>query len=187
VDCSQVIAAVKYTTKFCCDRHQNGFNLQDFVPGTIFTGKDDKVPAEKKKRAVYRPVKDRVALEESIHTWRRHVHANDSVRMVMPARWIIDDGQIKTLAATLPSALSCPETITRILGKPSEWSKQYAHSLFNVIQKYEVISPSIRKRRSPTRSPSPSGVENEGRATRPRLVIKLPGRAVLVDKSLNTL
>ncbi|KAF8151358.1 P-loop containing nucleoside triphosphate hydrolase protein [Crassisporium funariophilum] len=58
------VDALKHLHRFCCDCHNNGFDLGSLLPGRLFT---DEIPAEETKAAravsTYRPKTDRAALE----------------------------------------------------------------------------------------------------------------------------
>jgi hypothetical protein len=152
-------SALDFVTQFCCDRHNDGFELCSFFPGEVFTGLELGEKKATRRREKKRIVKHRAALENLLRTWRSEAHQNDPLRTLRSVTWIIDDDKIKTLAALLPSKLQNPLDITQALEETEEWSNEWAQAIFNVICSF--VPPrdaSIPKKRKGVFEPSPSRI-----------------------------
>lgn len=81
-------SALIFITPYCCERHE-GFVLQDFLPGPIFTGNLRPGPLKRKAVERGRPMDDRVALDKRLVEWLEHVHESDLLRSVRPPHIIL--------------------------------------------------------------------------------------------------
>ena len=123
-------SALSYTTKFCCDRHSDGFNLQDFLPGKIY----EPSPLVTKKRGKYpkyRATKDRPALDHQLMQWLEKEHEGDEYD-------ILSHLQRVKLVRTQAKDLHNPGDITLLLGESREWEAEWAFKLFALLQQYEA-------------------------------------------------
>jgi hypothetical protein len=63
------LPALDFTTDFCCDNHNNGFDLTKYFPGSITPL--PKLPSEKKKQSKYCPMDQRAGVASQLTTWRK--------------------------------------------------------------------------------------------------------------------
>lgn len=61
--------ALHFITPHCCDRHDDGFSLEAELPGFLYTGAINIIPAQTKTQKRYRPTWERPALDELLITW----------------------------------------------------------------------------------------------------------------------
>ncbi|KAK0455321.1 P-loop containing nucleoside triphosphate hydrolase protein [Desarmillaria tabescens] len=80
--------ALHYFAPFCCDRHGNGFELQDFLPGPIYRPHTETSTSKRKPvRGKYRlPKAHRVILQQHLEDWRQMEHEADVLKSVRPLR-----------------------------------------------------------------------------------------------------
>jgi hypothetical protein len=175
--------ATVYVTCFCCDRHDDDFDLQSFFPGPVLTGQESvaKPKKPKKPHVKRRQMQERPALETILAIWWSQSHKSDPLNAIMPASWIMDDTQITTLSAVHPSLLSSAADVTQVLGKSTDWLEKYSEQIHKIIDKYDhpTVQESSRKHKMPPRSSTPDRVEQ---AALPRLVIRIPACPPLMDR-----
>jgi hypothetical protein len=126
--------ALEFTTEFCCDNHNNGFDLTKYFPGRI--GPPPKPPVEKKKRSRYRPMDQRTELAARLFTWRRIAHSDDPVFRSWPQDWIISDSAIVLLARAKARDFTTPNDITTFLHENSDWHNSWADEIHTIISDY---------------------------------------------------
>ena len=89
---------VKYTSEFCCDRHDDGFDLQLFLPGALYkiTGEKQKADSQANgTSAKLRPKADQIILDNKIIEWLKGKTTQDAISC--PYYHILSDDQKKTL------------------------------------------------------------------------------------------
>ncbi|KAF8169076.1 P-loop containing nucleoside triphosphate hydrolase protein, partial [Pholiota molesta] len=110
-DCAE--NALEYLHRFCCDRHNNGFNLQEFLPGKIFMNES---PAEETKAprvvTTYRPKTDRAALEKKVIEWMDFQAVNDPGKR--------------------------PAAIVDALDETDEWKQRWSQQLYDLIFEFDL-------------------------------------------------
>lgn len=141
---AKISTARNYTTMFCCDRHQDGFLLQDHLPGKIYKEggvKRKEAPANTSK---YRPVKDRPALDLKIIAWLEQVLANDE--LMRSSYDILADEQRLLLLRIPPKDIVSPLSIVRALDETEEWASTFADQLFKLIHDHDASIITARKK-----------------------------------------
>ena len=131
-------SAVHFTNPFCCSKHDDGFRLADFFPGTflsdesfIFIKQDTNTLA---LRAKYRPVKERELLKAALYAWRSRMHQNDPLRGVRQISWIISDSEIELICKTPQATLTNVEELKSRLDVSSDWVEEWGLKLVDEIQ-----------------------------------------------------
>lgn len=76
--------ALQYSSPFCCDCHNDGFNLQDFLPGPIYRPKQlDSSSKRKPNREKYHvPKAQHILLQQYLEDWHRIEHEADMLKSV---------------------------------------------------------------------------------------------------------
>ncbi|KAK0458767.1 uncharacterized protein EV420DRAFT_1642489 [Desarmillaria tabescens] len=100
--------ALHYSGPFCCDRHNDAFNLQNFLPGPIYNPQSSEASSKRKpNREKYRlPKAHRIILQRRLEDWRRTEHEADALKSVRPRYFILSDSHIVTLAKTRAELVS---------------------------------------------------------------------------------
>jgi hypothetical protein len=135
------MSAVKYTSAFCCDRHDDGFNLQLFLPGALYKTTGEKRKADSQAdgtSAKPRPKADRIILDNKIINWLKGEIAQDPLNR--PYYHILSDDQRKTLVRISSKDLQSSSTITEALEETEEWGTQWAGKLFCLIFEHDMAT-----------------------------------------------
>jgi hypothetical protein len=130
-----------FTTQFCCDRHDNGFDLADFFPGKIRTENSiqfvNQTATAAASRPKYRPVKEREPLKAALYAWRSRAHQQDPLRGVRQISWILTDADIEIICKTPRTSLENMDQLKTLLGVSADWIVEWGQlvvdkvSLFN--------------------------------------------------------
>ncbi|KAJ7443986.1 hypothetical protein FB451DRAFT_1434779 [Mycena latifolia] len=134
--------ALEYTGRWCCDSSThlgNTFSLQKLFLGAVYEESPPPLsgPAQpKRKRNIYRPTKDRPALEEHLIQWRTQMHTRFTLRAIRPPTFILDSTAIKKLTMARASSITSPDNITSLLNQSPEWADMWVDSLFKLISEY---------------------------------------------------
>ncbi|EEB92632.1 hypothetical protein MPER_08829 [Moniliophthora perniciosa FA553] len=114
--------ALFYNGSHCCDRHDDGFNLQTWIPGKILTRVPEaQVEATKTtERNKYRmPTTDRPILEQKLLDWREQ----------------------------LPEKLKTPDELQQLVVRSAEWKSEWAQTIINVVTEFDAkVVPAKRVR-----------------------------------------
>ncbi|KAF8150858.1 P-loop containing nucleoside triphosphate hydrolase protein [Crassisporium funariophilum] len=137
--------------QFCCDRHNDGFDLQVFLPGILY-----KITGEKRKAdtqadgpsAKLRTKADRMTLDGKIIEWLKNETAQDPIGR--PYYHILSDNQKKTLVRIAAKDLHSPSTITTALDETDKWGTQWASKLFRLIFEHDMATKAASKARTQT-------------------------------------
>ena len=129
--------SLAFTTEFCCDNHNNGFDLTKYFPGRI--GPPPKPPAEKKKRFRYRPKDQCTELAAQLSAWRRIAHSDDPVFRSWPQDWIISDSAVVLLARAKAGDFTTPNDITKFLHENGDWHDSWADEIHTIISDYNIL------------------------------------------------
>jgi hypothetical protein len=157
--------ALKFTTRFCCDRHENGFDLADFLPGSIYTQEafdmEHTQPKPTAKRNKYRPVKDREEVTLQLRFWRRKEHTQHPLKAVFPEWRILTDKDIDAITLLKPSNMTSVDDLIQCLPHhpTNEWVATWGHKLFNFMSDLNdtlTPPPVTGKRKSESTLPSTS-------------------------------
>ncbi|KAF9486495.1 P-loop containing nucleoside triphosphate hydrolase protein [Pholiota conissans] len=172
----QTAAAMEYTGPFCCDRHNDGFDLQAFLPGILFRGNtsvvNDEVPPPAttsgemtmtrtiKKKNRSKP--ERLLLEPHLIEWLDIQVANDPAKR--PAYEILSTEQTKTLLSIASKDITSASAIVEALDETDEWMAQWGDGLFRLIFEFDMqiqSSKAAQKRNKPRAKRAGSPVEME--------------------------
>jgi len=137
------MSAVKYTSEFCCDRHDDGFNLQLFLPGMLYKMTREKWKADSqadRTSAMLRPKADQIILDNKIIEWLKGETAQDPIGRLY--YHILSDDQKKSLVRIASKDLQSSSTITE------EWGTQWAGKLFCLIFEHDMATKAVSKVRA---------------------------------------
>jgi len=113
------------------------FDLEDYLPGPLpLTTPADPPPKAKRACNIYRPTKQRPALEYRLIKWLEHEHSIDPLCSVRHPSLILSHNQRMTLVRIHPSKISSAISIATTLEQSSEWAEEWAEKLFAVITKF---------------------------------------------------
>jgi hypothetical protein len=128
--------AIEFTNRFCCDRHDNGFELVDFFPGKLQTENPTvfiNLTAGMASRTRYRPVKEREPLKALLYAWRSREHQSDPLRGVRQISWILADADIETICKIPRTSLENIEQLKSLLGSSSDWLEEWGQKVVNEV------------------------------------------------------
>jgi hypothetical protein len=154
-----------FTTEFCCDNHNNGFDLTKYFPGRI--GPPPKPAAEKKKRSRYRPMDQRTELAAQLFTWRKIIHSDDPVFRSWPQDWIISDSNIVLLARAKAGDFMMPNDITNFLHENNDWQDSWADKIHAIISDYDILTNSSKPKGRRRTAPASKAIEDEDNSLGP--------------------
>ena len=132
---------VKYTSEFCCDQHDDGFNLQFFLPGTLYRITGEKRKADSQAdgtSAKLWPKADQIILDNKIIECLKGETTQDPISC--PYHHILSDDQKKTLIQIASKDLQSSSTITEALKETEEWGTQWAGKLFHLILEHDMAT-----------------------------------------------
>jgi hypothetical protein len=128
---------LRFITPFCCDRHDNGFSLEAELPGFLYTGAINIVPAQTKVHKRYRLTWERPALDELLITWVEAEVRQD--KLLRPQYDILSRAQRETLQRTMYSSITSPSVIAQILDETPEWEEEWAAKIYKIICDYQLV------------------------------------------------
>jgi len=139
------VIALLHSTKFCCDwscHNVDGkpnFNLQDYLPGKIFTMAlpSPDMAKTKQTRNKFRPTAEWPFLEFQLLQWLEYEHSIDPLRSARPPHLVLLQTQRMTLMRTHPTKIRSEHDITTILDESKEWADEQAAKVFAVIEKFK--------------------------------------------------
>ncbi|KAF8804753.1 hypothetical protein BYT27DRAFT_7213853 [Phlegmacium glaucopus] len=134
-------ATVNYTSEFCCDRHGDEFNLQIFLPGTIYKATGEKQKADTQAdvtSAKLQPKANQIILDSKITEWLKGETAQDPIGR--PYYHILSDDHKKALVRITSKDLHSATTIMEALEETKEWGTQWADKLFHLISKHDMAT-----------------------------------------------
>jgi hypothetical protein len=139
---SKYPSAVDFTNRFCCDRHDDGFDLAGFFPGRFlaseaFSFVDQTVNATT-PRPKYRPVKEREPLKATLYAWRSKAHQNDPWRGVRQISWILTDADIDTICKTPRTSLLNIDQLKTLLGASSDWIHEWGQKVIEEVGSFNA-------------------------------------------------
>ncbi|KAK0434245.1 P-loop containing nucleoside triphosphate hydrolase protein [Armillaria borealis] len=136
-----------FTGPFCCDRHNNGFDLQNFLPGPLLRSSPAvaSAPLSGQKRpqpeVPNQSTKAQKLLVSELQSWRHQEHKADPLRAVRPEREIITDKFIKRLARVAPSLITAPLSLLSLLEETTDWMDEWGKKLYDVISDFNCRYP----------------------------------------------
>jgi ATP-dependent DNA helicase RecQ len=128
--------AIEFTNRFCCDRHDNGFELDDFFPGKLQVENPIlfiNLTAGTTLRARNRPVKEREPLKAILYAWRSREHRNDPLRGVRQISWILTDAEIEIICKTPRKSLENVDQLQTLLGARSDWMDEWGQKIVDEV------------------------------------------------------
>lgn len=134
--------AVDFTNWFCCDRHDNGFDLVKFFPGKFLASEalifvDQNVNAAT-LRPKYRPVKEREPLKAILYAWRSLTHRNDPLRGVRQISWILTDANIEVICKTPRTSLTNIDQLKALLGASPDWIREWGQKVIDEVSSFDA-------------------------------------------------
>jgi hypothetical protein len=171
--------ALEFNGPYCCDRHNDGFNLQDYLPGPLHLHAADAQiiilpPPPPPARNQYRSTASQAVLIPLLTDWRRTEHMNDPLRAVCPEFEILSDTELKLVARWKPNSitLSGSDKIAAELKQTKEWQEVWGTKLFRVLFEFDLENPVAVQR--PKRKTPAAAPENTSPIKRPRLIRAAP-------------
>lgn len=166
------VLGLDYTT-ICCDgtAHLDSFNLQDHLPGQLFTeplkrktldtisetvdNEDEEEDGSGDDSTDYSNLKrkpaHRKALVERLLRWRRTEHENDPLRAVYPEYCIVTEANIGKISMVHPVNLTSPTDITRAVQEKvdGDFGRYWSPKIFEVIKQFDTqFTVRVNKKRS---------------------------------------
>jgi hypothetical protein len=132
-----IFSALLYSTRWCCDRHGDDFNLSSFFLGPMSTENVPKAKAPRAKSTRNRPVVDRIPLRNLLRQYRLSAHNTDPLRNVRPASFILDNAGITALTKVHPNQMKRPGQVVDTLRETNEWADMWSLAIFDVIYQYD--------------------------------------------------
>lgn len=166
-----VVSALDYDGPFCCDQHANqAFNLDHWLPGQtlpslaqsrleMLMDVDQRAAPPKKARKRYRPIVQRLPLEQLLKVWRETVLSNKLGIKGWPSDWILADQHIIKLAREEKSTLKSAGDIVSLLEESREWADNFAEQVYQVIESFNM-SPPPKPDRVPKKTSVPAVADN---------------------------
>jgi hypothetical protein len=136
-----LLIALVYVTDFCCDCHEDGFKLQDYLPGFLYTGADAFISTGPKPANRYRPTWERQALDELLISWVQS-HLDKPNAVFRSSYDILSYSQREMLIKARYENITSPSVITQILNESPEWEALWAQGLYELIQNFQAVRPS---------------------------------------------
>lgn len=174
---------MRFTTPYCCDAHNDGFKLQDFLPGLLWSGNTTLLdPHPAKSTQPSRPSKQKKELTRKLYDWLLHTHSTNSLAFAQPMYTILADLQIKTLVRRPAGSFTLVEEVTTALDQNSKWETQWASKILGIITEFDsqILVHRQRKANQQKRVREQSGDQMENEAplvvsTCPRREARKPG------------
>ena len=135
--------AINFTNSFCCDRHDNGFDLVHFFPGKFLASDAlvlsfvDQTVNATTSRPKYRPVKEREPLKATLYAWRSHSHQNDPLHGVRQISWILTDTDIEVICKTPRTSLANVDQLKTLLGASSDWVHEWGQKVLDEVCSFD--------------------------------------------------
>ena len=126
-----------YTVPFCCDRHDDGFNLQDFLPAALYSVTEEAASAKTgQPRTIIRVKSKRVELEKQVIKWlNSKVAAEEYSR---PSYEILSANKMRDLLRLPSKNIVSANYIATSLGENQEWRDAYAGELYHLIYEFDL-------------------------------------------------
>ncbi|KAF8221223.1 hypothetical protein L208DRAFT_1329412, partial [Tricholoma matsutake] len=131
--------ALHYETMFCCDDHNDGFVLANFLPGPLFSEKPPIGSSKRKKGpcVTYQKIVNWPALDSHVIEWLQNVNSNDLLHGIQMMYNILSFLQRLDLVHAHSRTIQSPQDITKLLEETEEWSNEWAEPLFLMISQYD--------------------------------------------------
>ncbi|KAL0563514.1 hypothetical protein V5O48_018553 [Marasmius crinis-equi] len=151
--------SLKYSGPFCCNRHDDDFVLNDFLPSPVF-GPSAKLvemcvdddSEEGPTRNHYRlPLSTRYELQLKLWCWRLQMHEGDELKAVRTPDMILSDHQLADLSKALPNKVASAELIQTFLGEGDDWTDEWAAKICAVIKAFDEALNALDSRSSKRR------------------------------------
>ena len=143
-----------FTTPYCCQCHE-GFVLQDFLPGPLFTGNIQPCPLKRKVAERGRPMDNRALLDQRLINWLEQVHESDPLRSVRPPHIILSPLHRQLLVRKPPKYIKSATDITNILEQTNEWAEEWQEKVYHVIRQFDHDLEASKKLQKATKTRNP--------------------------------
>lgn len=124
-------------TPFCCDQHNDGFNLQAYLPSNLFTQEITIITVDPRTQTqnTYRPPGERHALDEKLIAWINTEVSQDELCRA-PYDILSDANREKLVKATFNS-INSMAAISQLLSETAEWEDEWAHKIHKQIVEFQ--------------------------------------------------
>ena len=134
-----------YSTRWCCDRHDETIDFASFGLGSFWDGKQPlqyqfvRVTSGPESEDRERKGGDRKELVKALTEWRQKTHDTDTIGFMYDIQDIITEDGINLIAKLPPSRLhrDGPYAITKELGETAEWGSRYAGGMFERVWRHD--------------------------------------------------
>ncbi|KAF8119145.1 P-loop containing nucleoside triphosphate hydrolase protein [Boletus edulis] len=139
--------ALSYSAQWCCDRHNDGFNILSFFHGDVRTSDAAEVSAAatKRKRTQLRATAERQQLLDALVSWREQAHAQDPYRGVWPIARLLSKNGLELLSKTHPNDTTSPSDLVALLQESDEWGSEYGSKAFAIIQEFDQAKLQVQR------------------------------------------
>lgn len=141
-----ITLAIDYTTPFCCDRHNDGFNIEDYLPGKLYQGPPSAEAKEPSQAAKARAKAEREHLEDKVIDWVYAQAASDLDNR--PTYEILSLEKTKILLRIESKDVTSARAIMEAIDETEEWLEEYGQSLYNVLFEFDL---QLKKKKPRTR------------------------------------
>ncbi|PBK86377.1 hypothetical protein ARMGADRAFT_1035563 [Armillaria gallica] len=121
-----------YSGKYCCDSHDNGFKLEDFLPSPLHTApaSDNSASGKEKKQNASPEIPNQSsAMQKSLVAellqWHQQQHRRDPLRAVRPEHDIITTKNITQLSCVGLLSLNSVDLVVEILAETKDWAEEW--------------------------------------------------------------
>ncbi|KAK7452181.1 hypothetical protein VKT23_012284 [Stygiomarasmius scandens] len=101
--------ALEFFTAFCCDAHDDGFDLQELLPGKLYnpsiTPETSDVTKEKLTGPKSRSSTNKKQLRKLLEQWLEKAHLNNTMAPTWPVYYILSESHLKTLSSAPPYSI----------------------------------------------------------------------------------
>ncbi|THU95424.1 P-loop containing nucleoside triphosphate hydrolase protein [Dendrothele bispora CBS 962.96] len=134
--------ALEFFTAFCCDAHNNGFNLQRLLPGKLYNPdtahKPSDVPMKKSSNPKPRSSANKKQLRKLFEQWLEKAHEDNPMSPVWPVYYILSESHLKTLVSTAPHSIVSERHLISLLKQTDDWAKLWAADIFKIISTFDA-------------------------------------------------
>jgi hypothetical protein len=131
-----IALATDYTTPFCCDRHNNGFNIEEYLPSKLYQGPSAVEAKEPSQAAKLRAKAERERLEDKVIDWVYAQAASDLDNR--PTYEILSPEKTKILLRMEPKDITSARAIMEAIDETEEWLEEYGQSLFRLVFEFDL-------------------------------------------------
>ena len=129
--------AVDFINCFCCNRHNDDFNLADYFPGTLDTTDTfvfiDQAISMATPRPKFHPVKECEPLRANLYAWRSCTHQNDPLRGMRQITWIFTNLEIDMISKVPRMGLANVDQLKSLLGSTLDWVSECGQKIVDEV------------------------------------------------------